>query len=300
MSDQREAVVKSAERQLKGVGAVAKDAVVSGAWAYPVLGIYYLLAHPSLLSPLLPTIAKGIVMSIGVVAGMFGLTYLPQVAVLAFISGPLAFVAAVPLVLGEAYVVINFLTKTFLLGQVGIDLFDEVLVQKGHTTLVERGRQVNTSSGGKTKQLGKSLSRPLSRFSTDNIVRYVLSLPLNLIPLVGTVVFLGYNGFKTGPGYHSRYFQLKGYDKDKRQLAIKKRRGAYTAFGTTAMVLNLVPIASIFFTFTSSVGAALWASDIESEAQGGPVQELSGAMKGVQGGDSVEVDMSPQKGRKEL
>ena len=46
-------------------------------------------SDPSLLSPLLPTIAKGIVMSIGVVAGMFGLTYLPQVAVLAFISGPL-------------------------------------------------------------------------------------------------------------------------------------------------------------------------------------------------------------------
>ncbi len=28
-------------------------------------------------------------MSLGVVAAMFGLTYLPQVAVLAFISGPL-------------------------------------------------------------------------------------------------------------------------------------------------------------------------------------------------------------------
>lgn len=81
-------------------------------------------------------------MSVGVVAGMFGLAYLPQVALLAFVSGPLgwysvsntsvaqivsvAFIAAVPLVLGEAFVVVNFLTRTFLLGQVGIDLFDSV------------------------------------------------------------------------------------------------------------------------------------------------------------------------------
>lgn len=76
-----------------------------------------------------------------------------------------AFVAAVPLVLGEAYVVINFFMRNFIFGQVGIDLFDSVLVQKGHSTLVERGRQV-TETGGKTKQLGRLLTKPLSRFST--------------------------------------------------------------------------------------------------------------------------------------
>ena len=48
-----------------------------------------MFVDPSLLQPLLPTLAKGVAMSVGVVAGMFGLTYLPQVAVLAFISGPL-------------------------------------------------------------------------------------------------------------------------------------------------------------------------------------------------------------------
>ncbi|KAK4688815.1 hypothetical protein P7C73_g1312, partial [Tremellales sp. Uapishka_1] len=268
LSNVQEDVTESAMRQVKEVGAVAQDAVVSGAWAYPLLGIYYLVSHPTLAKPLLPTLFQGLLMSLAVVAAMFFLTYLPQVAVLAIVSGPLAFVAAVPLVLAETYVVLNFLTKTFLLGQAGTDLFDAVLLQKGHSTLVERGRQVN-SSGGKSKQLGKVLTKPLSRFSTDNIVRYVLSLPLNLIPVVGTVFFLGYNGLKAGPGYHSRYFQLKGYDKDKREAAIQKRRGAYTAFGTVAMLLNLVPVVSILFVFTSSVGAALWAADIESKGKGG-------------------------------
>jgi hypothetical protein len=37
-----------------------------------------------------------------------------------------AFIAAVPLVLGEAYVLIMFFTKGFLLGPAGLDLFDAV------------------------------------------------------------------------------------------------------------------------------------------------------------------------------
>jgi len=35
-------------------------------------------------------------------------------------------------------------------------------------------------------------------------------------------------------------------------------------FGTVATLLELIPFASIFFTFTNTVGAALWAADIES------------------------------------
>jgi len=30
--------------------------------------------------------------------------------------------------------------------------------------------------------------------SQDNVVRYLLTLPLNFIPVVGTAFFLGYNG----------------------------------------------------------------------------------------------------------
>jgi len=36
--------------------------------------------------------------------------------------------------------------------------------------------------------------------SVDGIVRYVLSLPLNFIPVVGTIFFLGYNGKSPRPG----------------------------------------------------------------------------------------------------
>jgi hypothetical protein len=38
----------------------------------------------------------------------------------------LAFIGAVPLVLGESYIIIMFLTRTYLIGQASTDLFDAV------------------------------------------------------------------------------------------------------------------------------------------------------------------------------
>jgi hypothetical protein len=95
---------------------------------YSINSQLWLTPDPSLIQPLIPSLIKGVILSLVVVLAMFFFTYLPQVAVLAFVTGPLAFVAAVPLVLGEAYFVILFLTKGFLMGQIGVDLFDAVSV----------------------------------------------------------------------------------------------------------------------------------------------------------------------------
>lgn len=54
-------------------------------------------------------------------------------------------------------------------------------------------------------------------------------LPLNFIPVVGTVMFVLLQGKKYGPGAHARYFQLKGMSKAQRERHVEERRGAYTA-----------------------------------------------------------------------
>lgn len=59
------------------------------------------------------------------------------------------------------------------------------------------------------RQLGRVLSRPLAKLSVDNMVRYLLTLPLNLIPVVGTVFFLGYNGAYAGVLKQAYYTQHK-------------------------------------------------------------------------------------------
>ena len=62
---------------------------------------------------------------------------------------------------------------------------------------------------------------------------------------------------------HTRYFQLKEWDKNQRERHVQEYRPAYTGFGIAATLLEMVPVASIFFAFTNTVGAALWAADFE-------------------------------------
>lgn len=45
------------------------------------------------------------------------------------------------------------------------------------------------------------------------------------------------------------------------------RPAMLTSFGVVAVLLNLVPVASILFTCTTAVGAALWAADIEDKQE---------------------------------
>ena len=41
------------------------------------------------------------------------------------------------------------------------------------------------------------------------------------------------------------------------------------SFGVPAVLLELIPNAGIFFSFTNTVGAALWAADIEEKSATG-------------------------------
>jgi len=198
-------------------------------------GLLYLSSHLSLLGPIKPLIIKSTVLTFAVTVALFVVGYLPTVAVLAFSSGPLAFVTAVPVILGAGSAIGLSLSNIIWLSTAQQDLFDEVrrcsstqerppspylpwyspnlasitqvLVQEGLETLVAKSREVRPSHTG--SKLGKLLTKPLNRFSKESIIRLLISLPLNAIPVVGPAIFLLYNGAKAGPSYHNRYFQLK-------------------------------------------------------------------------------------------
>ena len=70
---------------------------------------------------------------------------------------------------------------------------------------------------------------------------------------------------KSSPNWHSRYFALKGQSGAERDsdTVVARRRGAYAAFGVMAAALQLVPVISMAFECTSTVGAALWAAELE-------------------------------------
>ncbi|KAG8827875.1 hypothetical protein FRC19_011576 [Serendipita sp. 401] len=272
-----------AKEQITTATKITRAAVFSGTYIWPLQGQYHFLTHPALFKPVLPNIIKSTLFTIGVTVLLFILTYLPTVAVLAFVSGPFAFIAAIPVILGEGAAIGIVVAKIFWLGQATERLFDEVLVQQGLTKLVSRGREMQ-SDGRHGKRIGKLLTKPLERFSKENIIRWLISLPLTAIPVVGPAAFFLYNGAKSGPSYHARYFQLKS-QRDRTETYglqdqthdsgapittfnkaefVTQHRGEYSAFGAMAMALNvLVPGGAIVCLFGNQVGAALWAAEIE-------------------------------------
>lgn len=158
---------------------------------------------------------------------MFVFTFLPQMAVMAFTSGPLAPLTATLLVLSESSTAFTILSKTFLFQDALVDIFDGVLVSKNRTELVSGGREVKAGRDYMAK-LGRLVKRPFARFSPKALIRYFLYLPLNFIPVVGTAIFIVLQGRKARPGAHARYFQLKGWNDAQKHRHLEKHKAAYT------------------------------------------------------------------------
>ncbi len=159
---------------------------------------------------------------------MFVFAYLPQAAVMTFTSGPVAAISAALLTLSESSTLINILSRTFLIEDALVDTFDGALLSRDCTTLVSEGRQIK-SGGDSITRLGKLLKKPFAKFSPNALIRYLLYLPLNFIPVVGTIIFIILQGKRSGPAAHTRYFQLKEWSASQREKHIEENRGAYTS-----------------------------------------------------------------------
>jgi len=258
-------IKETAKQELNNLQHAATEGVKSGAYVYPFRGILFFLTHKSLWKPLLKKLTPTLGLGLGVTSFMFFFTYLPQLAICFFTSGPLAAFTTILLVLSESSTLTMVLSKALLIEDSLIDTFDGTLIARGQAALVERQRQVKANKAGDAiARLGKLAGKPFAKFTPTAIIRYFMYLPLNLIPVVGTVMFVLLQGKKYGPAAHARYFNLKGMTKSQVADWTSERAGAYTGFGIPATLLETVPIAGIFFAFTNTCGAALWAADLEA------------------------------------
>lgn len=144
-------------------------------------GMVYFFTHRALWKPLLSRLVPTLTLSVGVVAGMFLFTYVPQLAVLVFVNGPLAVFTTVLLILNESSTLVSIISRSWLLQDALLDTFDGTLVAKDATHIVQEGRQLKAGSDPMQK-LGKIIKSPFEKFSPKALVRYVMYLPLNAIP----------------------------------------------------------------------------------------------------------------------
>lgn len=157
-------------------------------------------------------------------------------------------------------------------------VYQATLLDNGLDSLVAPHRLLFPDAANSVKKLGKPTSAAVYQpWSLIQIVELIVFLPLNLIPYVGTPAFIIITGARLGTFAHYRWFDLRGLSKKERKNEISSRMWDYTWFGTIAMLLELVPILSLFFLLTSTSGAALWTIKLEKQAREQPVLAVPAA-----------------------
>ncbi|TGZ77667.1 hypothetical protein EX30DRAFT_343891 [Ascodesmis nigricans] len=227
---------------------------------YPIYGIPYLIAHKALHPPLRSRIVPLTLLSLVVFFILFFFLYLPHVLVLSFFHGPLAWVNAAFMILSEGATLIAIIAEAFMTEPQLIDTFDTIFVSNGFSYLVRRCRVV-----GPDGQLGEHKVYPYLKWQQSGRMTfwYILELPLNFIPVIGWPLFLSLQAWHLGRWQQLRYWQLLGYGEKERAMMVKRNRAGYWLFGLVHVLLQLVPVLSIFFLFSTTTGAGLWALEAE-------------------------------------
>jgi len=106
----------------------------------------------------------------------------------------------------------------------------------------------------------------------------VVSLPLHVIPVVGTLLYCALNGTMLTWDYMSTYFEFKHMTFCNELSFIAHNFWDVVAFGTVGFLLALLPVFNVIMIFTNMVGAALWCVELERSGNlyGNSFQKLGG------------------------
>lgn len=96
-----------------------------------------------------------------------------------------------------------------------------------------------------------------------------LSSPLNVVPLLGTCAYLFVNGLVYSWELSERYLVHRGLKEAREQWDfVSNNMNTFGSFGASCLLLEtLLPMISPIVTVTNTVGAALWAKDLDSALQ---------------------------------
>ncbi|CAL1714142.1 unnamed protein product [Somion occarium] len=258
-------LVQQLREEASEAARLSGQALASLAWLWPIRGIIYTVTHPQVVLSVHKALLTSLITSTIIFLLLAFFTYIPQAAFLSIFTGLfIGPVLALLLIGAESVFFITFFARALFLEPALSQVFDATLVSRGQSGLVRDGKTKYASSG-KKEGIEGALVRPFQALSRDGFVKYLVTLPLNFVPVIGTVAFLFLNGYRGGPGWHARYFQLKGWDVNQRKRFIQKKRAEYTAFGMMTLLFTFIPLIGLVFSFTNTVGAALWAAEMEAQ-----------------------------------
>lgn len=218
--------------------------------------------------------------------------YLPMAVIYTLIGGPAGFITAWIAVLLLCNTLSNTLVTYMLMPEIEKTAFDIILSREQNDDLVllDKLRKV-VQVPFIVKVTSFIWSIPRGLILPYLIVKLICTALLGSIPYIGTFLVAYIKAPTKGLQAHARYFTLKGYDHEMIKTIYKQRKGEYLGFGLVANLLETIPILSLLFMFTNTIGAALWAVAIESKKKNHEiVLESKGLINIEQNDPSIQID----------
>jgi len=256
---------------------------------YPVRGLLYFLYHPTLFRSCLSLVLKLLLISAGAFAVLSVTTYHLQLFVLSrlFGKGFLGHSAVLAALLAEAVIPVYLLSERFI-RSVRNKLFNTVLRQQGVShlsalTAKERTTLQNTNARDQQREQEQSqkwgLTWKVCRYFAGILlqpsatepawrqyIRMACTVPITSLFPIGPIIFAYLNGFGSAANLLDHYLKQKSVTKSAdREAVYQANRNQFRMFGAVVFALNLLPIVNWLFLFTNTVGAALWAADMEKQ-----------------------------------
>jgi uncharacterized protein involved in cysteine biosynthesis len=225
--------------------------------AYPVLGIGYFAKTPRLWIKVFCHLLVAVAISFAAIILLFVFVLKLQVdAFSSLIPGGWAWAVSVILVIAESAVVTLLTGLIYLQAFALDDIFDNVMKKHGFGDLQKH------TPGGTARGFYRFL-HPIFYALT-----MLMALPLNLIPIIGSYMFLVCCAYFASWGAHLHYFDIKGLTWSESKSYIQQNWSNYFQFGSIAGMLEAIPLIGLFFMMTNVIGGALWAIDLEKAEQG--------------------------------
>ncbi|KAG0746347.1 hypothetical protein G6F57_002038 [Rhizopus arrhizus] len=261
---------------------------------YPVRGLFHLLHHPGKYAgPILVSILKVIATSTVTIIPLLRYGYGPQQNLLSKIYQHMlepktsaSFASAVATATAAVLCSVEVATLTvqlglYFVGSIQDRLFDSILRERGGLPSSENTAGISEKVGGPAHNtddlrdhvflsprsvaiVAAQLEDSWSSFLLRPTI-FILTLPLNIVPVIGPATFIGIQAlFRTGEA-HKRYFNLYHWSKAQIHRRIDARFWQYYRFGLMATVLEMIPFAGYVFMYTNQMGAAMWAMDLHEQ-----------------------------------
>lgn len=242
------------------------DVLSSGGYVYPILGVHYFFTTPDLWPFYVSICIPQLIITVIIYILTFIVFFPIASAFWVVMTGPLGLITAWWCVFRQASLTSTFVVTYFLMPEIQRIAFDSVLSRESADSVVLQGKLRRIAKVPFYIKCGKLFwVLPQILVLPYTLLKGLLMVLINYIPIFGWYIVTFIQAPSKALQAHARYFTLKGYD-ERQVLAIyKANTGAYLGYGLISNGLELIPILNIFFMFTNTLGAAVWAVEIEKE-----------------------------------